>query len=106
MNWGFGPSLGILTASGYLLWLAAATLVWRHRGEFFLWFEDEFALFRRNFSRYTPAGRFYRLRSDSRLNAFPLSLVHSVKHFPRRSANPAMILLLVGVLLFFLDFYI
>jgi hypothetical protein len=106
MNWGFGPSLGLLTASGYLLWLAAAAVAWRHRQDFFIWVEDEFALFRRNFSRYTPAGPFYRPRRDSRLNAFPVSLVHSVKHFPRRRANPAMILLVVGVFLFFLDFYI
>src|SRR5215472_14738808 len=101
MNWGVGPSLGILTASGYFLCLVAAALVWRHRGEFFSWFEDEFALFRRNFSRYTPVGPFYCRRGDSRLSAFPVSFVHSVKHFPRRRANPAVVLLLVGVLLFF-----
>ncbi|HYL85564.1 MAG TPA: hypothetical protein VE263_15115 [Candidatus Angelobacter sp.] len=106
MNWGFGPSLGILTASSYLFWLAAAALVWRHRQDFFTWVEDEFALFRRNFSRHTPVGPFYCPRGDSRLNAFPVSFLHSVKHFPRRRANTAMVLLLVGVLLFFLDFYI
>ena len=106
MNWGFGPSLGLLTVSGYLLWMAAAVLVWRHRQEFFVWVEDEFALFRRNFSRHTPVGPFYCRREDSRLYAFPESFLHSVRHFPHRRANAALALTIVGLLLFFLDFYI
>ena len=106
MNWGSGSALGLLTFLGYLLWMAAAALLWRHRNDFFIWAEDEISLFRRNTARYTPAGPFYRPRRESRLQAVPVSVVHSVKHFPHRRANPAAILVLVGVLLFFLDFYI
>ena len=106
MNWGSGPALGPLAFSGYLFWMAAAALAWRHRADFFVWVEDEFSLFRRNFSRYTPVGPFYCRRNDSRLSAFPASFLHSVKSFPRRRINGAAILLFFGVLLFLLDFYI
>src|SRR6266480_4787502 len=64
MNWGAGPALGLLTVSGYLLSLAGAALVWRKRGEFSVWVQDEISVFRRNFSRYTPAGPFYAIREE------------------------------------------
>src|SRR2546427_8404225 len=69
MNWGAGPALGLLTVSGYLLFLAGAALVWRKRGEFSVWVQDEISVFRRNFSRYTPAGPFYAIREESRFKA-------------------------------------
>ena len=50
MNWGAGPALGLLAVSGYLLFLAGAALVWRKRGEFSVWVQDEISVFRRNFS--------------------------------------------------------
>src|SRR6266576_909319 len=97
MNWGAGPALGLLTVSGYLLSLAGAALVWRKRGEFSVWVQDEISVFRRNFSRYTPAGPFY---------AIPACFFHSLSHLPRSCINGGPILLLIGLLLFVLDFFV
>jgi hypothetical protein len=106
MNWGLGPALGMLAFSGYLLWMAAVALAWRHRQDFLVWMEDEVSLFRRNFSRYTPVGPFYCRRGESRFSAIPVSFFQSVKRFPRGRANGVAVLLLIGALLFLLDFYI
>ncbi len=106
MNWGTGPALGLLTVSGYLLFLAGAVLVWRSRGDFFVWFQDELSFFRRNFSRYTPAGPFYAIREDSRFKAIPVSFVRSITRFPRSRINRPAVLLFLGFLLFLLDFFV
>jgi hypothetical protein len=106
MNWGAGPALGLQTVSGYLLFMAGAALMWRSRGDFFLWFQDELSFFRRNFSRYTPAGPFYAIRDESRFKAIPVSFVRSITRFPRRRINGPAILLMVGFLLFVLDFFV
>ena len=107
MNWGIGPGLGPLTVFGYLLFLAGATLVWRNRGEFSVWVQDEISVFRRNFSRYTPAGPFYALREEShRLKAIPVSFVGSITRFPRRRVNRPAVLLFLGFLLLLLDFFV
>jgi hypothetical protein len=106
MNWGTGPALGLLTVSGYLLFLAGAALMWRSRGDFFVWFHDELSFFRRNFSRYTPAGPFYAIREQSRFKAIPVSFVGSIARFPRRRINGPAILLFLGFLLFILDFFV
>ncbi len=106
MNWGAGPALGLFTFSGYLLFMAGAALMWRSRGDFFVWFQDELSFFRRNFSRYTPAGPFYAIREDSRFKAIPVSFVHSITRFPRRRINGPAILLFMGLILFALDFFI
>jgi hypothetical protein len=106
MNWGTGPELGLLTVSGYLLFLAGAALMWRSRGDFFVWFQDELSFFRRNFSRYTPAGPFYTIREESRFKAIPVTFIRSINHFPRRRINGPAILLFLGFLLFVLDFFI
>src|SRR5467141_2727781 len=106
MNWGAGPALGLLTVSGYLLFLAGAALVWRKRGEFSVWVQDEISGFRRNFSRYTPAGPFYAIRGESRFKAIPVSFFHSLSRLPRGSINGGPILLLIGFLLFILDFFV
>src|SRR5881397_3816528 len=103
MNWGEGPALGLLAVSGYLLFLAGATLVWRNRGEFSVWVQDEISVFRRNFSRYTPAGPFYALREESRFKAIPVSFVRSITHFSRSRINGPAVLLFLGLLLFVLD---
>src|SRR5258706_12226272 len=104
MNWGIGPGLGPLTVFGYLLFLAGAALMWRSRGDFSVWFHDELSFFRRNFSRYTPAGPFYALRAESRLKPIPVSFVGSIHRFPRRRGDPPAILLFLRLLLFFRDF--
>jgi hypothetical protein len=106
MNWGAGSTLGLLSVSGYLLFMAGAALMWRSRGDFFVWFQDELSFFRRNFSRYTPAGPFYAIREESRFKAIPVSFVHSITRFPRRRINGPAILLMLGLLLFALDFFI
>src|SRR5437763_6962321 len=106
MNWGAGPALGLLTVFGYLLFLAGARLAWRSRGDFSVWFHDELSFFRRNFSRYTPAGPFYAIREDSRFKAIPACFFHSLSHLPRSCINGGPILLLIGLLLFVLDFFV
>jgi hypothetical protein len=106
MNWGTGPALGLLTVFGYLLLMAGGALMWRSRGDFFVWFQDELSFFRRNFSRYTPAGPFYAIRGESRFKAIPLSFVRSITRFPRRRINGPAFLLFLGVLLFVLDFFV
>src|SRR5258708_2474850 len=104
MNWGTGPALGLLTVFGYLLFMAGAALMWRSRGDFFVWFQDELSFFRRNFSRYTPVGPFYAIREESRLKAIPVTFVRSISHFPRRRINTPALLLFLCFLLFFLYF--
>jgi hypothetical protein len=106
MNWGAGSGLGPLTVVGYLLFLAGVALMWRSRGEFFVWFHDGFSLFRRNFSRYTPVGPFYAIREESRFKAIPVTFVRSMACFPRRRINGPAILLFLGFLLFVLDLFV
>ena len=106
MTWGTGPTLGLLTVFGYLLFMSGAALMWRSRGDFFVWFQDELSFFRRNFSRYTPAGPFYALREESRFKAIPVSFIRSITHFPRRRINGPAILLFMGLILLALDFFI
>jgi hypothetical protein len=106
MSWGAGPALGLLTVFGYLLSMAGAALLWRSRGDFSVWFHDELSFFRRNFSRYTPAGPFYAPRVESRFKAIPVSFLRSVTHFSRSRINGPAILFLVGLLLFVLDFFV
>jgi hypothetical protein len=106
MNWGAGPALGLLTVFGYFLFMAGVALMWRSRGDFFVWFQDELSFFRRNFSRYTPAGPFYAIREESRFKAIPVSFVRSITRFPRRRINGPATLLILGFLLFVLDFFI
>jgi len=106
MNWGAGPALGLLTVVGYLVFLAGATLVWRNRGEFSDWFHDELSFFRRNFSRYTPAGPFYAIRGESRFKAIPVSFMRSITRFPRSRIDGPAVLLFLGFLLFVLDFFV
>ena len=97
MFWGAGPTLGLLTLCGYLLFLFGAVLVWR---------QDEISFFQRSFSRYTPAGPFYIPRSDSRFKSVPHYLLNSLSRLSETRINGGAVLLLVGLLLFLLDFYI
>ena len=122
MFWGAGPTLGLLTFCGYLLFLFGAVLVWRNRNNFLLWIQDEISFFQRkklfrlrhtrcalgtgSFSRYTPAGPFYIPRSDSRFKSVPHYLLNSLSRLSETRINGGAVLLLVGLLLFLLDFYI
>lgn len=105
MYWGAGPSLGLLTFIGYFLFLGGAVLLWRSRVAISGWIEDEISIFRRNFSRYVAIGPFYSIRPESRLKALPSSFFGSFRRVPRARLFPAAFLLLLGPLLFFLDFF-
>jgi len=106
MYWGAGPALGLLTLLGYFVFILGAALFWRNRSHFSIWAHDELGAFRRSLSRYTVVGPFYGLREESRLKAVPLQCVSSLSRFPRRQINPAFVLLLLGAILFVLDFFI
>ena len=106
MFWGIGPALGPLTLFGYLICTVGAVLVWRHRDDFFVYVHDEISLFRRNFSRYTAVGPFYSPREESRFKAIPTSFFRSLSRLPRSRINGGPILLFIGMLLLFLDFFI
>jgi len=104
--WGAGTSLGFLTCLGYFVFLTGAIYLWRHRRELSFWVENEVSLFRRNLSRYVPSGPFYERRGESRLIVIPSSFVHTVVQLPRRRFSWGAFLLLLGMLLLALDFYI
>jgi hypothetical protein len=104
--WGSGPALGLLTCLGYLAFLLGVVYLWRHREEFIFWMNDELSLFRRNLSRYVPAGPFYERRGESRLRVIPSSVFQSVTQLPRRRFSWGAFLLFLGFLLFFLDFFV
>jgi hypothetical protein len=107
MIWGAGPALGLLTFCGYLLFLFGAAAVWRNRNSFLLWVQDEISFFQRSFSRYTPVGPFYIPRSESsRFKEVPNYVWNSISRLPGTHINKGAVLLLVGLLLFLLDFYI
>ena len=106
MFWGAGPALGLLTFLGYLICMAGAVFVWRYRDDFSVWLEDEVRAFRRNFSRHTVVGPFYSLREESRFRVIPSQVLHSPRRIPGDRIKPAVILFLIGGLLFLLDFFI
>jgi hypothetical protein len=106
MNWGAGSELGLLTILGDLFFLAGAILFWRDRNRVFLWMEDEFGIFRRSLSRYTVVGPFYGPREESRLRIIPSFFVRTLRRAPRSRVNRAAILLFLGGLFVFLDFFV
>ncbi|PYT62273.1 MAG: hypothetical protein DMG35_07935 [Acidobacteria bacterium] len=106
MIWGTGPALGLLTFCGYLLFLIGAGIVWRNRNNFLAWVQNEVSFFHRSFSRYTPLGPFYIPREESRFKVLPNYVLNSLSRLPRTSINGGTVLLLIGLVLFFLDFYI
>lgn len=104
--WGAGPTLGLLTCLGYFASVLGALFFWRHRAEFAFWMDDELSSLRRNFSRYVPAGPFYERRGESRLRVIPVSFFHSVTQLPRRRFSWGAFLLVLGLFLFALDFFV
>ena len=105
-HWGDGPALGLLTCLGYCVFLLGSLYLWRHRQELSLWAEDEFSAFRRNLSRFESVGPFYLPRTESRLRVIPAGFLHSVSRMPRRHFTLGVSLLILGLLLFALDFFI
>lgn len=106
MHWGAGPELGLLAFLGYVVFLTGAALIWRKRGALSIWAHDEFGLFRRNLSRYTEVGPFYGLREESCFRSISSQFVGSLSRFPACHTHVASALLLLGAVLFLLDFFI
>jgi len=106
LYWGNGPALGALACLGYSVFVIGALYVWRHRAEFTFWFDNELSLFRRNLSRYVPAGPFYLRRGESRLRVIPVCFFHSVSQLPHRRFSLGAFLLFLGLSLFLLDFFL
>lgn len=106
LYWGNGSALGALAILGYSVFLLGAFYFWRNRADFTIWFDSELSLFRRNLSRYVPAGPFYLRRGESRLRVIPASFCHSVTQLPRRRFCLGAFLLFLGVSLFLLDFFV
>jgi hypothetical protein len=104
--WGSGPALGFLTFIGYGIFVLGAFTVWRNRSEFTFWIDNELSVFRRNLSRYIPAGPFYLRRGESRLRVIPASFFNSFVQLPRRRFSWGAFLLLLGLALFALDFFV
>jgi hypothetical protein len=91
---------------GYIAFAVGAGLFWRHRAQFSVWAHDEFWAVRRSFSRYTMIGPFYSLREESRFKAVPLQCFSSLSRFPARNVHAASLLLVLGTILFALDFFL
>jgi hypothetical protein len=110
MYWGAGSQLGLLSFFGSVLFVLGAAMVWRGRGDVFMWVHDEFIIFRRNLSRHTPVGPFYGFREESLLKIIPNQFFHSFRRMPRSRMSRTEVLLLIGLfigpLLLLLDFFI
>ena len=106
LYWGAGSNLGFLTCLGYCVFLLGACYLWRCRGEFVFWVDNELSAFRRNLSRYVPSGPFYQPRGESRLLTVPAGLFQSALQLPRRRFSWGAFLLFLGLFLFVLDFFI
>ena len=106
LYWGAGSTLGLLTCLGYGVFLLGTLYLWRHREELSLWVEDEFSTFRRNLSRFECVGPFYLPRTESRLRVIPAGFLHSVGRLSQRRFTFGAFLLILGLVLFVLDFFI
>ena len=105
-HWGAGPELGLLTLVGYAVVILGAAILWRDRGDVFVWVLDEVGAFRRNFSRHTAIGPFYGVRSGSRLKLIPATFFRFLARRPRARIQIAGFLIFLGTALFVLDFFV
>ncbi len=87
MEWGIGPSLGLLTIIGDALFVAGAALFWRNRDDISAWVQDE-------------VGAFPRLKS------IPSCFTRSLSRMPAKRIYGGPFLVLIGPILFLLDFFI
>jgi hypothetical protein len=106
LYWGSGSTLGLLTCLGYGIFFLGSLYLWRYREELSLWMEDEFSAFRRNLSRFESIGPFYLPRTESRLRVIPAGFLHSVSRLPHRRFSLGALLLILGLFLSTLDFFI
>jgi hypothetical protein len=105
-NWGAGPELGLLTLVGYVVVIFGALILWRDRGDVFVWVLDEVGALRRHLSRHTAVGPFYGVRSGSRLKLLPATFLRFLARRPRARIQIAGFLVFLGTALFVLDFFI
>ncbi len=105
-DWGAGPELGLLALLGNVTVLLGALVLWRNRGEVFVWVLDEMGTFRRGMSRHTALGPLYGVRPESRLKLLPVMFVQSLGRRPRVRIQVAGFLVFLGSALFVLDFFI
>ena len=110
MYWGEGSTLGMLTFFGYVVFVLGAALMWRSRDDVSFWIQEEVGTARRSFSRYTVVGPFYRVREESRIrevpNFFTGFCVRVLRRMSHVAATGGVILIFLGSLLVFLDFFI
>jgi hypothetical protein len=106
MYWGSGSTLGVLTFLGYLAFVIGATALWRGRDDIFTWLNDEACSYRRILARHEPLGPFYSPREQSRLRTTPPHVVRTLTRVSRSRLTWAALLLLLGPVLVFLDFFV
>ena len=106
MLWGSGSALGFLALAGYAVFALGAALLWSNRSDVPVWVHDEVGAIRRNFARHAVIGGFASLREEYRFKAVPSRFLRTLGRIPRRRINRGAILLVVGPLLFLLDFLI
>lgn len=107
MHWGAGSGLGLLTIIGYVAFVCGLAIMWRSREDVLFWIYDELGDARRSFSRHTMVGPFYQVREESRLRGVPSYFARWLRRIPRhRIITMGGFLLLLGPLLFVLDFFL
>ncbi|HYA96458.1 MAG TPA: hypothetical protein VEH49_00060 [Methylomirabilota bacterium] len=106
MYWGSGPSLGLLTVLGYLLFVLGAAVLWRQRGFLNLWARDEYGALRRGLARHAVPGAGFSLREDARFKLVPGGFLPALEPARRVRIHRAALLLLTGPILFLLDFFV
>jgi hypothetical protein len=105
-HWGAGPELGLLTLLGYLVVLLGALILWRDRGDVFVWVLDEVGAFRRNLSRHTAVGPFWGIRSEPWPKLMLATFFGPLTRLPRTRIQIAGFLVFLGSVLFLLDFFV
>ena len=106
MFWGAGPALGFLAVLGYLVFVCGAVLLWFNRIDVPVWVNDEFGAVRRSLIRHAVSSRLHGLREEAACTAKPTSFMRRLARNSRRRINRGTILLTIGLLLFFLDFFV
>src|SRR5579863_69624 len=103
MFWGAGSALGFLAVLGYVVFVCGAVLLWSNRIDVPIWVDDEFGAVRRSLIRHAVSSRFHGLREEVACAAKPTSFI---RRLARRRINRGTILLTIGLLLVFLDFFV
>lgn len=106
MFWGAGSALGLLAILGYVVFVCGAVLLWFNRIDVPIWVNDEFGAVRRSLIRHAVSSRFHGLREEVACAAKPTGFIRRLARHSRRQINRGTILLTIGLLLVFLDFFV